>query len=194
MKLKTLAALALASVLSLTGAAEAASIVLGSGSDSAFYVLESPNIGTRTYEIHFTHNEADPLDGWDLLQIVDSHESDLSLEAFNFGSEAAPNWIVNAITWMGITETANPEEPWVPSWTHWVSGGEAGFPTAGPIADGTWTSGSGLSSPFRVIEPGSWDALKFSDFTTQPTVAPVPEPSSMILAFFGVVFCIRRRR
>ncbi|MCW1911950.1 hypothetical protein OJ996_00085 [Luteolibacter sp. GHJ8] len=194
MKLKTLAALALASVLSLMGAAEAATIVLGSGSDSAFYVLESPNIGTRTYEIRFTHNEADPLDGWDLLQVVDSYESDLSVQAFNFGSEEAPNWFVNAITWMGITETSNSDEPYVPSWTQWVSGGEAGWPSASPIASGTWTSGSGLSSPFRVIEPGSWEALKFSDFTTVPTVTPVPEPSALMLAFCGMAFFIRRRR
>ena len=194
MKLKTLAALALASVLSLVGAAEAATIVLGSGSDSAFYVLESPNIGTRTYEIRFTHNEADPLDGWDLLQVVDSYESDLSVQAFNFGSEEAPNWFVNAITWMGITETSNSDAPYVPSWTQWVSGGAAGFPTASPVASGTWSSGSGLSSPYREIEPGSWEALKFSDFTTVPTVAPVPEPSALMLAFCGMAVFIRRRR
>jgi hypothetical protein len=192
MKLKTLAALALASAL--TTAAHAASIILGSGADTAYFVLESPNIGTRTYEIHFTHNASDPLDGWDLIQMVDSHESDLSVEAFNFGSEEAPNWFVNAITWNSVTETSVSEAPFEPFWAHWVSGGQAGFPTASPVASNTWTSGSGPSSPYRVVEPGSWDALKYSDFVTTPTVTPIPEPSMGILAFAGGLLLVVRRR
>jgi hypothetical protein len=194
MKLKTLAAFAIASVLALTGTAEAAAIVLGTGPDSAFYVLESPNIGSRTYEIRYTYNESEPLDGWDLLQVVDSYESELSVQAFNFGSEEAPNWFVNAITWMGTTETANSEDPFVPYWAQWVSGGEAGFPSATPVADGVWSSGSGMSLPYRVIEPGAWEALKFGDFVTVPTVAPVPEPSALLLAFGGLAVLVRRRR
>ncbi|QJE97615.1 hypothetical protein [Luteolibacter luteus] len=192
MKLSTFMALALA--CAFTAVAHAANIVIGTGTDTSYFVLESPNVGTRTYEIHYTYNSSDPMDSWDLLQIVDSHESDLSIEAFNFGSEESPNWFVNAITWNGSTETGVSEPPYSPSWTQWVSGGQAGFPSASPIGSGTWSSGSGLSIPYRVIEPGSWDALKYSDFTTQPTVTPVPEPSMGVLALAGGLLVIRRRK
>lgn len=192
MKLITLAALALACAFSTV--AHAANIVLGTGADTSYFVLESPNIGTRTYEIHYTYNSSDPLDTWDLLQIVDSHESDLSVLAFNFGSEEAPNWFVDSITWNGSTETGVSEPPYSPSWTQWVSGGQAGFPSASPVGSGTWSSGSGLSGPFRIIEPGSWDALKYSDFVTTPTVNPVPEPSMGILVLAGGLLVLRRRK
>lgn len=192
MKLKTLLALALACAFSVT--AQAASIILGSGADTAYFVLESPNIGSRTYEIHFNHNASDPLDGWDLLQIVDSHESELSVEAFNFGSAEAPNWFVNAITWNGITETAVSEAPYEPYWAHWVSGGQAGYPSATPVDDGAWSSGSGPSGPYRIVEPGSWDALKYSDFITAPTVTPIPEPAMGVLVLAGGFLLLRRRK
>lgn len=192
MKLSTLAALALACAFSAV--AHAANIVVGTGADASYLVLESPNIGTRTYEIHYTYNSSDPMDSWDLLQIVDSHESDLSITALNFGSEEAPNWFVNAITWDGVTETAVAEEPFEPYWAQWVSGGQAGFPAASPIGGGTWSSGSGMSAPYRIVEPGSWDALKYSDFATQPTVSPVPEPSMGVLALAGALLVLRRRK
>lgn len=192
MKLSTLTALALA--FAFSAVANAANIIIGTGADTSYFVLESPNIGTRTYEIHYTFNSSDPMDSWDLLQIVDSHESDLTISAFNFGDEAAPNWFVNAITWGAVTETGVSEPPYSPSWTQWVSGGQAGFPSASPIDSGTWTSGSGLSAPYRVVEPGSWDALKYSDFVTQPTVNPIPEPSMGVLAMAGCLFVLRRRK
>jgi len=76
-----------------------------------------------------------------------------------------------------------------------VAGGEAGFPAAEPVADGVWTQGSGLSGPYRVIVPGSSDALKFSDYSTSPSRAPIPEPSSaVLLAGSACLVFLKRRR
>ncbi|WP_035605889.1 PEP-CTERM domain protein [Haloferula sp. BvORR071] len=192
MKLKPFVALALASLLAAAAQAGAAVISIGSGADSAFFVLESANIGSRTYEIHFDNNVSEPLDGYDLLQMVDAFEPNLSVLAFNFGSEEAPNYFVNSITWQGVTETN--AEDFSAYWGQFVAGGQAGFPAASPVPAGTWTFGSGLSAPSRVVEPGSWDGLVFGDGSLAPGVNPVPEPASALLALGGLLAFLKRRR
>ncbi len=151
---------------------QAAPIPIGSGPDRSYFVIESPNIGTRTYEIRYTHNPASPRDGAFLLNQIISADSSLSFQIFG-----STNIFVNAITTNGVTESGASAPPWVPYWAHWSAGGAAGFPAATPIDRFSWSSGSGLSSPYRAIAPGSWDALVFSDGSTPPaTLPPGPYP------------------
>src|SRR5690606_30011783 len=75
MKWNSIMAAACAAAVSLTGYAGAANIIVGSGPDVSYYVLESPNIGSRTYEVYYTYDAFAPLDGWALLQIVNSGDS-----------------------------------------------------------------------------------------------------------------------
>ncbi len=170
-------------------AADASTIVIGSGPDRSFFLIESPNIGSRVYEIHYTYDSGSPQDGAFLLQQIVGSDSALGFQIFG-----TDNIFVNAITYDGVTETGVSEPPYEPYWAHWVSGGGTGFPSAEPVSAGSWTSGSGLSGPYREIAPGSWDALKYSDFSTQPETAPVPEPSAaMLTGLAGLVFLRRRR-
>lgn len=150
----------------------AAPIPIGTGPDRSFFVIESPNIGTRTYQIHYTHDPASPKDGAFLLNQIAGSDSSLAFQIFG-----STNIFVNAVTFNGVTETGASAAPWVPFWAHWCAGGGAGFPSAQPISSFSWTSGSGLSWPYRAIAPGSWDGLIFSDGATSPTVAlPGPFP------------------
>lgn len=173
---------------------DAANILVGSGPDTSYFVVESPNIGVRTYEINYTYDATADQDGFFLLDALLTADTDLSADLSNFGTASEPNFIVNSFTFDSVTETSASSSPFVPFWAHWVAGGDAGFPTANPVADGTWTSGSGISSPFRLIEPGSSDALFFSDGSTQPSVAPIPEPSVICMLASGALLVLRRRR
>lgn len=191
MTLKPFVVLALAGAFA-AGSARAALISIGSGPDSAYFVLESTNIGSRTYEIHYDHSSSGALDGYALLQTIDLFEADLSVLAFNFGSEEEPNYFVNSITWQGVTE-ANAGD-FSAYWAQFVAGGQSGFPTASPKPGGVWTFGDGLSSPYRIVEPGSWDGLIFGDGSVAPSVNPVPEPASALLALGGLLAFLKRRR
>lgn len=178
----------------LSSETHAANILVGSGPDTSFFVLESPNLGTRTYEISYTYDVMVMQDGFTLLSSLLSEDSTLTADIANFGSAIEPNFFVNAFTFNDVSEVAVSSSPFVPFWAHWVSGGEAGFPSADPVASGTWTVGSGISAPFRLIEPGSWDALVYSDGSVAPSVAPVPEPSALLMTLTGTLMLLRRRR
>jgi hypothetical protein len=169
--------------------AGASTIVIGSGPDISYFLLESPNLGQRHYEIYYTYNSSDPQDGAFLLQQIAASDSSVAIAIFG-GS----NIYVDSITFNGITEQGLQMPPFEPYWAHWVAGGQAGFPSAEPIANDVWSQGSGLSGPFRFIAPGSADALKFSDFTTPPTSSPIPEPSAVLLAGLGLITIVRRSR
>lgn len=174
-----------------------ATIDIGSGPENSHFVLESPNLGIRTYQIHYGDGGApppSPLDGYGLLSLILAFEPDLTATFFNFGTAESSNYIVNELTYKGVTETNNSTEPWVPSWTHWVAGGEAGFPSAEPIAGDSWLSGFGISAPYRLVASGSWDALVFADFTTPPSGRPIPEPQGLLLLVLGSLLLGGRRR
>lgn len=184
-----LAALAL---LCFVPAARAAAVDIGNGPVTSFFVLESPNLGIRDFRIH--HNGV--ADAYGLLQLVLAHDPSVAAVIFNFGSLAAPNYFVNSITWSGVTETSNPNNPWVPYWGHWASGGSAGFPASAvaPLPAGSWQQGSGISSPYRIVGEGSWDALVFGDDTTPPGIQPVPEPVPAACLGLAVLFTAASRR
>lgn len=183
----------LAGACLLPSVSTAAVTVIGSGPDSSFLVLQSPNLGVRTYEIHYTYS-AGTQDGYFLLSQVLASDTSVTTVMFNYGTVSAPNYITDSFTFNSVTETSTPWPDPGPAWSHWVSGGQAGWPTAGPIAAGTWQFGSGMSSPYRLIAPGSWDAFYYSDGMTAPGVSPVPETSSALLGVLGSLVIFKRRR
>lgn len=184
----------LVGVCLLPSVSNAATTVVGSGPDSSFLVLQSPNLGVRTYQIHYTYTSGGSQDAYFLLSEVLFADRLLTAAIANFGMPSAPNYFVNSFTYNSITETSVSSSPYVPFWAQWVSGGQAGYPTASPVASGAWDFGSGISSPYRLIAPGSWDALYYSDGTTAPSVSPVPEMSSALLGVLGSLVIFRRRR
>ena len=182
---------------SLTPAAMAAvTIDIGSGPETSYFVLESPKLGTRTYNIHYGGATPAPADGYALFASILGADPAISATVFNYGTLELPNYIVNDISFSGgIPEVNTAVDPWSPSWTHWVADGEAGFPSASPIAVGTWINGSGLSAPYRTPVPGSWDALVYADYVTAPSITPVPEPAGAILTgLAALAIGIHRKR
>ena len=179
----------------LPSVSHAANIIVGSGSDTSYFVLQSTNLGERTYEVHYTYSPGTSQDGFFLLDQIMAADTTITLVLNDFGSSQAHNYFVDSITYNGVIEANDFSPPdFAPYWSHWVSGGEAGFPTPSPVASGTWGLGSGISSPYRLIAPGSWDALYYSDGLSVPSVAPVPETSSAFLAVLGSVAIFKRRR
>lgn len=173
---------------------QAANIMVGSGSHSSTVVIESPNLGQNVYEVFYDHDPGNPLDGYDLLAAIDAFDDSLTMDFINYGSVEAPNFFLNAITSSGTTETSTGAPDFSPYWAQWVAGGEAGFSSVDPVPLGTWTFGSGFSAPYRVVEPGSWDAISYSDGSTAPSIVPIPEPSIPILMGFAGLLVWRRRR
>lgn len=192
----TLAALALASTATLSPLT-AAPITIGSGPDSSFLVIESSGFSDTSllYEVRYTYSPMETFDSFDLLQIVQSADPLISFALINYGSAGAPNYYLNSITYNSVTFTNTAWPDTGPYWAHSVSGGEAGYPTAEPIATGIWTSGSGISDPYRLIQPGSWDGFVFSEGDA-PGIAPVPEPGTVVLfgLGFGLILLTLRRR
>jgi hypothetical protein len=184
--LRSLAAFALIALLAVPGLS-AAVIDIGSGPQTYHFVLESPNIGLREYAVH----RDGATDAYDLLYTVLNDDPVITASLSNWGTPDQPNYFVNSITYNGVTEAAT-ATTW---WGQWVSGGQAGWPTASPKPSGTWSGGSGISSPYRLVESGTWDALVYGDTTTQPSIVPVPELSVPVFLAAGMaVFGFRRRR
>jgi hypothetical protein len=183
----------LAGACLLPSVSSAAVTVIGSGPDSSFLVLQSPNLGLRTYEVHYTYNSGNQ-DGYFLLSQVLGSDTSVTSGLTNYGSTLAPNFFTDNFTFGSVTETSAPWGEPGPAWSHWVSGGHAGYPTAAPITSGTWVLSSGMSAPYRLIAPGSWDAYYFSDGVATPGVSPVPETSSVVLGVLSSLLLLKRRR
>ncbi|TAG08301.1 MAG: PEP-CTERM sorting domain-containing protein [Verrucomicrobia bacterium] len=166
---------------------------LGSGPDVSYFVLESPNLGQRLYEVSYTYNSVTPQDAYFLLEQVLVADPAVSASIVNFGSAASPNYLVTSITFDSVMEQNSSASPFTPFWAHWVADGSAGFPTASPVAAETWTSGSGVSSPYRLIAPGSWDALFYSNGSSVPLTV-VPEPSACLIFSIGLLAYGSKRR
>jgi len=191
------AALAALASLSLFTSASRGQTIVGTGTSSSFLVIEAGVFGAPlVFEYRYTETPGLDLDTHVLLTAVDAADPDLEFSFVNFGSDS-PSYFLDSITYNGTTLTNTPFPDVGPFWFQSVSGGLAGFPTGEPIASGTWSDGSGLSIPFRTIQPGSWDGFVYGDFGDYPSIAPVPEVSSLILLWGGlaaVVFFIRRRK
>ena len=173
-------------------------ILIGTGDDVSYAVVEAGPFGPPlVYEYHYTYDPAEPPNGFDLFTAIDFADPNLSLGFVNFGDELSPNYFLDSITYGSTTLTSTAFPTVGPFWVQWVSGAEAGFPNALPIASGVWTFGSGLSSPYRAIGPGSWDGFIFNVGDAPPSISPVPEPKSAILLIAGItvtLWMIRRRR
>ncbi|MEO8614022.1 MAG: hypothetical protein ABI600_02690 [Luteolibacter sp.] len=175
----------------------AANIIVGTGSDTSYLVLQSTNLGVRTYEIHYTFNPGGSQDGYSLLSQVLTSDPTLAIHAINYGSVQVPSYYIDSISLNGTPETGVATSPYVPYWVHWVSGGfgyqnpDFSF-NVGAAPVGSWTLSFGVSA--HIIQPGSWDALFYSDGTSAPSVVPIPEPSSGVLAILGSVVIFKRRR
>ncbi len=199
MKIHWLAAVASILVVSSSQDLDAALIQVGTGTDTSYFVIESPNIGVREYAISYTYDPInDPLGGTDLLDLIAAEDSSISFDILNFGTVSQPNEFLSSITFNGVTET-NDFSPGGTTWAQWLAGGQAGAENSSPFApapvpldDDSWTFGSGLSVNYRLVEPGSSDALVFG--TGEPSTAPIPEPSSLLLGLGTSLILLRRRR
>lgn len=195
--------LALVTFISFNADSDAQTII-GTGDSSSYLVIEADDFGgSFVFEYRYTYDSLSPLNSYDLLTAIGAAQTEFSFSFVNYGDEESPNYFLNAISYFNsstsstITLTSTPFPLEGPYWTQWASGGESGYPEAEPIAEGTWTYGSGISSPYRYIQPGSWDGYTFSATGVVPSITPVPEPSSflLILAAGGVFYgFIRKRR
>jgi len=121
----------------LTTTAMAVTIKVGSGPLTSHFVLESPNVGTRVYDVHYGNGGPTPVDAYDLFDAILAADPLVSATVWNFA--------------------------------------------------GSWSQGSGISAPFRFVEPGSWDALVYADFETPPGVRPISSiPDSGGIALCGI--------
>jgi hypothetical protein len=191
----------LAAIFGLTIAFHApgnAQVVVGTGTDVSYAVIEANAFGDPLiYEYHYNYDALEPLDGYDLLTAIDSADPALTLSFQNFGDEESPNYFLDSITYESLTLTSTPFPQTGPFWAQWVSGAEAGFPAAEPIPSDVWSFGSGVSSPYRAIGPGSSDGFVFNLGDSPPSVNPIPEPQSSVLLLAGitvVLWMFRRRR
>lgn len=179
-----LAALCALGLLVITPAADAA-VIVGTGASSSFLVIEAPEFGAPLeFEYRYTFNAGAPPDAYAMMVAIDLASPNLSFSFQDFSTGGPPNYFLTAITYDSITLTNATTGDFTPFWYQSVAGGEAGFPIASPIADGVWSEGSGISSPSRKLAPGSWDGFVYGEYGDEPSVSPVPEPTT--IALFGV--------
>lgn len=177
----------------------AALIQVGSGPDTSYLTLESPNLGLRQYAVNYSYDPVDnPLGGAGLLRIIEAEDPAVSFTINDFGSPEQPNEFFNSVTFNGVSET-NDFSPGGATFHHWVSGGEAGaaglgIPDPEPVPDTGWSLGAGLSVNFRLVSPGSNDALVLAPSQDEPSLAPVPEPSGLLLLAAALPLVVARRR
>jgi len=177
--------------------ASAQTITVGSGTSTSYLVIEAADFGATplTFAYLYDYNPADPFDSYTMMAAIDTAVADLEFTYKNYGTPLEPNFILDAVTWQTVTLTNTPYPDFGPFWAQWVSGGQAGYPAAAPIASGVWGFGSGVSDPYRIVEPGSWDGFIFNDGSSAPSVTPVPEPGSAVLLIAGAgALFLRRRR
>ncbi len=175
-----------------------AQVLVGSGTTSSYLVIESADFGTPlVYEFRYNYDPLSPLTTSDMLIAVDFAAADLSFELLYGGA------FLNSVTYLSLTLTNSVVEPYSPFWAQWVSSGESGVPLA-PMPDNVWSEGFGPMN--RTLEPGSWDGFIFNGeygpppnyavISAPPSVAPIPEPSTVVLLGLSTagIFLWRRRQ
>lgn len=184
--------------IALTVNAQTLTGTYGSGSSVSYLLIQSSSFSTNPlwYEFRYDYNPTSPLDTYAMFSTIVAGDPLLDAVFVNYGDLESPNYFLDSISYNGVTLTNTGAPTYAPYWAQWVSGGESGYPTAEPIASGSWSYGSGLSDPYRYLAPGSWDGFVYNDGFTPPDTAPVPEPNTWILICLGsvlIVGLIRRR-
>lgn len=186
-------AVVIAGVCLLPIDSHAANIIVGAGNDTSYLVLQSLNLGVRTYEVRYTAANG-PYNARFLFDQATAEDPSLTVsfgQFGTFGTPPVPNYFVNSI---------NGESSLTDYWAHWVSGG-LGFQGSRPFPDsfesgaptsGIWTLGFGIST--HTLTPGSWDALYLSDGGSPPSITPIPEPSVTLTALLSSFVLLARRR
>ena len=160
--------------------------IIGEGLDVSYALIEADAFGDEpiVFQYRYDFDPSSPLDGYALSTAIDSAAPELTLGFINFGDEEFPNYFLNSITY-GTTTLTNTPFPLIgPFWAQWVRGGQAGFLELLPVPSSEWQFGSGISYPYRVVEPGSWDGFVFSQESRPPSDVqlvdpnPIPEPGS----------------
>ena len=160
--------------------------ITGEGLDVSYALIEADAFGDEpiVFQYRYDFDTSSPLDAYALLTAIDSAAPELTLGFINFGDEEFPNYFLNSITY-GTTTLTNTPFPLIgPFWAQWVRGGQAGFLELLPVPPSEWQFGSGISYPYRVVEPGSWDGFVFSQESRPPSDVqlvdpnPIPEPGS----------------
>lgn len=175
-----------------------AQVLVGSGSNSSYLVIEAADFGAPlVYEFRYNYDPLSPLTTTDMLVAVDAADLDLSFELLYGGA------FLNSVTYLSMTLTNSIIEPYSPFWAQWVSGGESGAPLA-PLPDNVWSEGFGPMN--RTLEPGSWDGFVFNGaygpppdyalISAPPSVSPIPEPGTVVLLALSAAggFLLRRRQ
>jgi PEP-CTERM putative exosortase interaction domain len=197
MKKLLLLVLAAAGLSFASARAQTITATVGSGADTSYVVIEAAAFGgPLIFAFQYDYDPANPFDTSTMLSLIDDALPELSLTYINYGTVEEPNLFLDAVTWQGLTLTNTPAPEFSPYWVQWVSGGRAGFPEAEPIPSGTWMYASGVSAPYRLVEPGSWDGFVYNDGFSPPAVDPVPEPAAgvLLLTATGLLVFSRRRR
>jgi hypothetical protein len=176
--------------------AQTITATVGTGANTSYVLIEAEAFGSPLiFAYQYDYNPTNPFDTHTMLSAIDAAIADLSFTYINYGTLEEPNVFIDAITWQGLTLTNTPAPEFSPYWVQWVSGGQAGFPEAEPIPAGVWGYASGISSPYRIVEPGSWDGFIYNDGFSAPSVVPVPEPAAGVLLLAATGFIgLRRRR
>ena len=167
----------------ITPASGYTQIQVGSGPDSSFLVVEAAAFGAPlVYQWNYTYNVSAPPSTADMITAVDLVSLELNFTILYSGT------FLDSIEHSGLTLTNATSYPYSPFWAQWVSGGTSGSPLV-TKPSGVWSAGYGIT--YRELAPGSWDGFIFNGvydsnppydvISLAPSVAPVPESSSLIL-------------
>ncbi len=181
-------------------------LVVGTGDDFSRVTFETPNLGVREYNVFYDFDPSILLGTADLLRIINTEDSFVMIDIMNSPLDNGdPNEFPLTVTFNGVIETNEPIGEDFFFFEQFVAGGQAGVlfdpvtytvsPNPQPISQNSFQGGPGSSAPFRIIEPGSTDVFVFGPGNGQPTVSPIPEPSSFfLLVFGGASLCFRRKK
>ena len=188
----------------MTSASAVTLTPVGTGADSSFLVLETPQLGILGFEVFYDFDPSTPLGTTDLLRIIEGSEPLFSFDASNFPPDSLPeqpNEFLDSVTFGSVTE-AQPSD-FSAFFSFFGAGGQTGtvqnasgdfVPDPQPISSDSFSFTAGLSAPFRIVEPGSTDAIVFGPGGTVPSFAPIPEPSAALLLFVSCGLLARRTR
>jgi hypothetical protein len=206
------AALALASLAICFTSAPGRSAVItkdyGSGSDAVHLLLQfAGGADSVLYTYHFTYSASSPLTGSALFLALDNADTSLSLA---YSGSASSNFFVTDVNYNGNSEPTSTQLADGYSWNYFDAGGleqayDSNFnpipDTYNTVASGSWNLANAGASD-RILQPDSWDAWVlgawveetdsdgfptgvFDYVGAQPSVSPVPEPTSIALVVLG---------